>query len=233
MAIVSIWEDHLNTGEITEVDLSATDVVEILTLFKGKKTDEDSMDALRLDVTAREFVVTDVTGLFASDKQLRLPRNPAEKFPSVPKLMAGAIEKAQALRASVADEVCANGTFLARFKGAADAYGEPLVVQQTAEARAALLVACGESFVGLIMPVSPEPEAMVRIRGWQDAWLRRLPAPDETPVAMPEPVTTDDAPNEDADDDSREPGPGQTDALDEISFSLNGDPWKPLEVVRS
>jgi hypothetical protein len=85
------------------------------------------------------------------------------------------------------EEVFTNASMLGRFDAAAGAYKEPLVLQRTAEARTALLVTCGESFVGMLMPIRPDEDTVTKLRGWQDGWVRRLPEPDPEPVAMPQP----------------------------------------------
>jgi len=205
LAVVSIWEDHLVTGEEVDVDLSPEDVGDILHLFRPGK-DDNPEAALRLDVSGSEVAVTEVAGMIETeaDKHVGLPRTVhVDPYPSVPKLLAASIRTAIALRESAEDagqageqalaELFANASRLARFAQAEKAYKEPLVIQRTAEARGALLIGCSESFVGLFMPVAPSPEDVAEHRGWQAAWLRRLPEPDDTPVAMPDPAGQDDA----------------------------------------
>jgi hypothetical protein len=131
-----------------------------------------------------------------ADKHVGLPRQVfTDPYPALPKLAAATITRAIRLReeaededkasASALDEIFAQAAMLARFADAERAYGSPLVIQRTAEARTALLVGCGESFVGVLMPIRPEVEQIAQHRSWQAAWLRRLPTPDPEAVSMP------------------------------------------------
>lgn len=196
LGITSVWEDHLRTGETVDVYLSRKDVTDLLHLFRPRKS-ADGEDALRVDVSATSFTVTETSGLFdlPTDRHLQLPHAPAEKFPDIRRLIAGGIARAVALRenaedtghadAANVDEVFTNAAFFTRFAHAAKAWDAPLVVQRTSEARAALLMSCGESFVGMLMPINPDAETVADQRDWEQAWIRRLPAPLSAPVAMP------------------------------------------------
>src|SRR5690606_22322212 len=63
----------------------------------------------------------------------------------------------------------------ARFKAAATAYGEALEIEAHTGSRA-LLVRCGESFLGLMMPRAIDDEERARLTEYADGWTRRLPA---------------------------------------------------------
>ena len=204
IAVVSIWENHLPTGEVVEFDLAPDDVQD-LRIFKPGR-DDNPENRLRLDIGRNDVTVTEVAGMIETeaDKSLTLPRVVfTEKYPSVDKLIAQGIRQAMALRERAEDEgstsdaaveeVFATAALIGRFDAAAGAYRKPLVIQQTAEARTALLIACGESFAGMLMPIRPQPEDLAQHRTWQDGWLKRLPEPDEQPVAMPEPAKGDEA----------------------------------------
>lgn len=207
MAVVSIWEDHLGTGELVEFDLGPEDVAD-LQIFKPSK-DDNPENRLRLDVGKNDITVTEVAGMIETDadKSLTLPRLVfTDKYPDVAKIVAKGIRQATALRElaeemgiaseSAVEEVFTNASMLGRFDAAAGAYKEPLVLQRTAEARTALLVTCGESFVGMLMPIRPDEDTVAKLRGWQDGWVRRLPEPDPEPVAMPQPVAKDEEESE-------------------------------------
>jgi hypothetical protein len=167
-ALVSVESDD-GTGEIWHVDLSPTDVKEILTLFKTKG-DSEPDDKLRLDVDEKHTTITDAAGMF-DGKSLSLPRYPDEtNFPNVPRLIAGTLSKPP----HGASRLVADGAKVALFNAAAKAYGEPLVIEPTGE-NTALVLSCGESFLGLLMPMRQDEETDARQGAWRDAWLRRLP----------------------------------------------------------
>lgn len=171
-AIVSI-EDH-GDGELAPFDLSPTDVKEILALFRGrggKNDDEMPDDRLRIDIDTEHVRVTDVAGLF-DGKSLSLPRYPHEtNFPRIPELLRATLTKP----VKGTQRLVTHGKLLRLFTSAASAYGQPLVIEPTG-ANAALVVSCGESFLGLLMPLRQEPEDTARQNEWREAWLRRLPA---------------------------------------------------------
>ena len=220
LAIVSVWEDHLATGEETTVDLSPEDVADLLGLFRPGKGDNPEA-RLRFDISGVEIHVTEVAGMIETeaDKNVGLPRQVfTDPYPGVPKLVAATIARAIRLRekaeddgqagASALDELFLRARLFGRFGKAEDAYKQPLVMQRSAESRAAFAVACGESFVGVLMPGNPEPEQLAQHRGWQDAWLRRLPDPDLESVPMPD-VPVKGKPVDVETDADAGPGPGQ------------------------
>jgi hypothetical protein len=238
LAVVSIWDDHLGTGEEVDVDLSQENVSDLLHLFKPRKNDPPEA-ALRLDVSAGEVHVTEVAGMIETeaDKHVGLPRSAfTDPYPDVPRMIAGAIWKSTTLRRAaeetgaagedLLDPLFLSAVLLGRFAAAERAYRRPLVMERTAEARGALLIGCGESFVGLLMPVRAEDEQVIEHRGCQSAWLRRLPEPGPEHVAMP------DAPRSAEDDEpapstvdlaAAELGAGVTDRADEC-VACGGDP---------
>jgi len=203
VAAVSIWEDHLGPAlaELSDVELTRQDVTDVMHLFGPTKNPEDGV---RIDVTSREMSFTAVRGMveMSGDRQLTLPRPTVDEFPDVRRMVAGGITRAVALLESAedagtvdgaaVDEVFASAQMMGRFDAAASAYKAPWVLQRTAEARSALLVTVGESFVGMLMPISPREESVAEHREWQAAWLRRLPEPTDRPVAMPEPAAPAD-----------------------------------------
>ena len=203
MAVVSIWDDHVKSGEMVEFDLGPGDVAD-LQIFKPGK-DDNPENRLRLDVGANEITVTEVAGMIATDadKSLTLPRLVfTDKYPPVGKLIARGIDQAVALReraedvgtasSALVDEVFSQAVLWGRFDAAAAAYKEPWVLQRTAEARGGFLVSVGESFVGMLMPIRPDDDVITKHRAWQRDWRRRLPEPDAEPVAMPQPAAKDD-----------------------------------------
>lgn len=177
MAIASVEENH--DGELSAFDLSPTDVKEILGLFKGRRPgEEDVGDTVRLDVDGEHFTITDTGGLFEG-KQLVLPRHPTNMvFPDVG-LVVSRILKAH--RKPVA-RLAASGPLLALFAVAARVYARPLTLEPTGELTS-VVFSCGDSFLGLLMPMRIEPDYAAQLDDWREGWLRRLPEPDDAPGA--------------------------------------------------
>jgi len=171
-AIVSLVDNEDGEFDVT-FDLSPLDVKEILTLFKVAKADEGLGDTLRLNVDKDHVTITDVSGLFPG-KALVLPRQAdQDTYPDVP-LMIACHMNAQFI--GVDDRLVVTGPRLKAFALAAAAYGEPLVLEPTGLS-AAFVVHCGESFVGLLMPIRQDDETRAQITAWRDAWITRLPSP--------------------------------------------------------
>lgn len=198
MGLVSVWDDPLGHGEIVDVDLSHSDVKDILAMFRPAKPPMPD-EKLTLTVTTEALTVTDTSGLFTLDdaKQLRLPIGQANSdFPNLQLLMAGALARARRL----ADQditlnlgsLWTSAGMLRRFLPAGEAYGVGLQLWPTSEARSALLVQAGESFLGLLMPQRPDDTQLVSATGWLRDWAHRLPEPAEAPVRMPTAPDHDD-----------------------------------------
>ncbi|SCX61310.1 Ftsk gamma domain-containing protein, partial [Klenkia marina] len=178
LAIVSVWE--IPDGEIGSFDLSPTDCSELLVLFKGAKSDdEDNGDTLELEV-GTEVSITDTGGLF-NGKQLKLPRLPhGTSFPPLVELFATG---ANALGTSNT-RWCVDGKLLALFAKASTAYGKSLSLTPCRLPAPSSMVTCGDSFLGLIMPIVSE-DLDGQINSWMVDWLHRLPEPDpDRPARM-------------------------------------------------
>lgn len=219
LAIVSIHADHLGTGELAEFDLSGDDVAKLTAVFKPRKGGEE--DRIRFDVRRDTIRVTEIRGMIElkGDAHHQLLRQPAaDDYPDLRLIVARCVKEATALREraelhgalgeAAAGEVFTRADLWSRFKDAASAYGDLQVIERTREARSAFLVSVGESFRGVLMPVTPEPEDVAQHRAWQQDWLRRLPTPEETPVGMPAaPPPKGATAATDGDDEDRTPGP--------------------------
>lgn len=191
-AIVSIWGNDY--GDLADFDLSPSDVKEILTLFRTTKAagDEQPDDTLLIEVDDRHTTVTDMSGLFPG-KSLRLPKYPTEEnFPNIEKLIRATIDR----ETQATERLITNGRFLGLFAKAAVAYGEPLVMDPSGGA--AILITCGESFVGMLVPVKGDEDTTAKIEGWHADWLERL---GEIPVTRAAEIIEPEAAGLDADDD--------------------------------
>lgn len=71
-----------------------------------------------------------------------------------------------------------NGQYVARFTKAAALYNAPLLLTAHTGTKA-LIVRCGEEFLGALMPISNADEATTaRHKQWARAWAYRLPTPE-------------------------------------------------------
>ena len=220
LAIASVEGNH--DGEIGAFDLSPTDVREILQLLKARRSaGEELGDTIRLDLTLEHLTITDTGGLFEG-KSLTLPRQPHHgHFPDLPMLIARTLGRP----ASAAPRLVANGVLVALFATAARAYGRELTLEPTGTT-STMVIGCGESFLGVLMPLRMPDEETDKLDEYRKAWLRRLPAPDDVPASDgiwaltdiargPRSTTTDD-PAPGPDDDPAPPAaPGGFNPADE------------------
>lgn len=170
LAIVSVWN---SAGELPRtVDLLPGDAGKILSIFPaGKDTGDEPEYRLRLDIGDEHVIVTDCSGLI-DGRALQVPRLPTSDggLSAIPAHIAGHHDSASTMLA----DMSVGGEMLARFKAAATAYKQPLEVEAHTAGRA-LLIRCGESFLGLLMPYSDSDQARAQTREWAAAWNRRLP----------------------------------------------------------
>lgn len=171
VAIASVEEDHTSYGDEVHVDLLPDQVRELLALFPGKDGTGDSAmpTSIRLDITDTYLTAVDVTGLFPG-KTMRWPRAATEdQYPDLRTLVGSRLDL---VGTATAVQLHTNGALMALFGVPSRLYAKPLVVEPTEGG--ALLVSCGESFVGLLQPVTPGEEGLAEERGWRQGWKRRL-----------------------------------------------------------
>lgn len=171
VALVSVWEH--GDGELGHVDLSPSDVKQILTVFPSSKKTKDSDagpdETLQIQVIAENTTVTDISGLFPG-KALQLPRYPDDdNFPDLRSVLAKWLTSS---KRRAADRLFTSGPYLDLFAKAAAVYARPLVFDVPDE-KGSLLVTCGDSFLGLLIPIRPDDEAKAEIKGWHTDWLNR------------------------------------------------------------
>lgn len=174
LAVASL-EDAFYSDEGEPYDLSPNDVTEILALFKGgggsgSAEDEQPDDRLEIAFNDSHLIVTDVSGLIPG-KSLKLPRFPvADDFPNIHDLVRNNLTA----RRSRPDRTVVAGKLLTLFGAASKTYGGALAIESGE--RNALVISCGDSFVGLLMPHKLDPEHVAELDEWRDGWLRRLRA---------------------------------------------------------
>lgn len=176
MAIASVWEYSDLTGDPTEdvFELSPTTVKELLSIFKASKGQPDDSigDALRITVNPKELRFLDVSGLFPG-KEFSIPN--AELSPTYPNLTS-LFWNALASDVVVPARIVTNGKLLQLFAHAASAYAQPLAIEPT-ELKSRMLISCGESFLGLLMPIKAEEGSEIAndLSAWKAGWFNRLP----------------------------------------------------------
>ncbi|WP_280452272.1 DNA translocase FtsK [Nocardia cyriacigeorgica] len=172
LAIVSIWDGTGPDATVT-VDLLPEDVDKVLRIHPGGKDKADEPELmLRLDITGERITVTDCSGLI-DGRALTVPRMPTDggTLCAIPEM----VHKQHAAEAVVLSDMMFGGDAIARFRSAGAAYGHGLEVEAHSGARA-LLVRCGESFLGLIMPRTITEQQRGEMAEWSRGWDRRLPA---------------------------------------------------------
>jgi hypothetical protein len=172
-SVASVWEaDGLTGDPDTDAFNLPVDVAkELLALFKssGTRKEDEIGEALRITVKDKAITVLDVSGLFPG-KELTIPREDGNEYP----VTFGRMLMSAVLSEPVMPKrLTASGRLVKLFATAAAAYGEPLVIEPTEDARR-ILISCGESFLGLLMPIRDE-EVAGNLNAWRKGWMNRLP----------------------------------------------------------
>ncbi len=178
LALVSTWEYDGPEYEI--VELVPDDAGKLLRVFKapGKESGDSPQYMLRIEVDSDEITVTDCSGFDFGGHQLRLPRlDTAPTLGGAATLFARA-HAGQIMLLDAATRMIVTGKNLARFNKAAATYDEPLMLEtRSGETRqkAAVLIRCGEDFLGLIVPRPLDEDEAREAREWVEGWTARLP----------------------------------------------------------
>ena len=180
MSLVSVTA-HLNPDDLEEtklawveiIDLTVDDVDKILSIFKcGKDKGDEPQYILRIESNDTHVTVTDSSGMI-DGRALKLPRLASDDgFPDLTNLFA----KVHHGRPTLLEEMAVGGEFLARFKAASSCYQKALCIEATTGSRA-LTIRCGQSFLGILMPIAIDDETRDQHKLWRDAWDERLPHP--------------------------------------------------------
>ena len=176
MAIVSVWEHEGLTGDpfADHFDLDPSTAKELLAVFKaGKNQPDDAIgDALRITVSPGEITFIDISGLFPG-KAYSIPNGATtDVFPNLARVFWSAI----AAERQVPARIVTNGKLLQLFAHAAASYKQPLAIEPT-ETNKRMLISCGDSFLGLLMPIRAEEGDGLDadLTEWRDGWANRLP----------------------------------------------------------
>ena len=168
---MSLIEHDPNTDGVV-VEVLPEDVGKVLSIFKsGKESADESPEyLLRFTIDRNHVTVTDCSGMI-DGRALRIPRLPTgDGLTSVPTLVA----RAQRSEPVLLEDMIFGGRFVGRFIDASKAYGNPLAFESHQGTRA-ILIRCGESFLGLLMPQSPDEDTIALHKQWSVAWDERLP----------------------------------------------------------
>ncbi|MBT2594751.1 hypothetical protein [Arthrobacter sp. ISL-72] len=175
-AVASIWDSEGLTGDVNDdaFNLPIDVAKELLQIFKakGKQPEDEIGDTLRITVKSETITFLDVSGLFPG-KEFKIPHEDDHDYP----IAFGRLLIQAALSDRVMPErLVAAGRLVRMFAAASAAYGEPLVIEPTEDARR-ILISCGESFLGLLMPIRSEDGSTVarELEEWRDGWMNRLP----------------------------------------------------------
>lgn len=178
LAAVSVFDtDGLTADAETDAfSLVPGAVKHLLGLFPAGKTEEGDMgECLRFTLTGDDLRVLDVSGLWPG-KELALPGvNSYMTVLNLPLLFQRALEAVRA----VPGDVATNGRLLRHFTAAATAYHKPLLIEPTGKSTT-ILLRCGDSFLGLLMPLRLSDEEIIEQQGWAAAWPARLDGPART-----------------------------------------------------
>lgn len=170
LALVSVWET--DTDRPLTVDVLPDDVTQLLRIFGAVKEKADEPEhMLRFDITADRLTVTDCSG-FIDGRAYKVPRLPTDggSLCTIP----GFIARQHASPATPLVDMSVSGEMMARFRAAGTTYGHPLDIEAHAASHA-LLIRCGESFLGLIMPRRIGDADRVERAEWSQGWDNRLP----------------------------------------------------------
>jgi hypothetical protein len=175
LAIVSIWKERdcdYEPGLI--VEFAPDDIAKILRIFKAGRDAHDGQPdyLLRIEVADSEVTFSDCSGFDIVGHALRVPRLANEPtLGGIPWLIH---RQHQGNFALLAGGIAVSGDYLARFQQAGKAYGEPLNLEARADGRA-LLVRCGDSFLGAVSPRRMNDDYLARAKAWAEGWTQRLP----------------------------------------------------------
>ncbi|WLP91339.1 hypothetical protein [Gordonia sp. NB41Y] len=191
LGLCSVWEcDELSgpgsmgAADVGSIDFGLEQVKKILAVFKvGRSGDDDSPQwKVRVQLIATSSAesatlmvrLTDMSGLFPGE-QLELPALPAhDGAPDIPQMFARWTHRP----AAVLDVFGVTGKLISRFKVAAAAYDEPLLMTSVgAPGHELMLVRCSDSFLGAVVPRRFDEDVDAKHKEWLDDWVRRLPVP--------------------------------------------------------
>ncbi|MDN4645378.1 hypothetical protein [Arthrobacter sp. PsM3] len=175
-AVASVWDAEGLTGEVNDDAFNLpTDVAkELLQIFKanGNQPEDEIGDTLRITLKHDSITFLDVSGLFPG-KEFKIPHEDDNDYP----ISFGRLLIQAALSERVMPErLVAAGRLVRLFAAASAAYGSPLVIEPTEDARR-ILISCGESFLGLLMPIRSEEGSTIanELNEWRAGWMHRLP----------------------------------------------------------
>lgn len=175
LAIVSTEELDGEHGVVAEI--LPEDAAKIAGIFKVAGGVDELDCQLRIEISDEHVRVTDVSGLIEG-RSLRVPRLATEDALSlVPRVIQQAHLGQLRLLQDITD-LTVSGDHLARWRAAAQAYGMPVQIDPRSTGRdklPRLVVRCGESFLGIMVPQSATDDRKVKAKQFAEDWAERLP----------------------------------------------------------
>lgn len=176
LAIVST-EDYDGEPSIV-AEILPEDATKIAGIFRISGGVDELDGKLRLEITEEYVRVTDISGLIEG-RSLRVPRLATEDALSlVPRLIQQAHLGQLRLLQDITD-LTVSGDHIARWRAAAQAYGMPVQIDPRSTGdqskKPRLVVRCGESFLGLMVPQSVTEDRKVKAKQFGEDWAERLP----------------------------------------------------------
>lgn len=170
IAAVSLEEAPPKGVAGSVVELLPADVASIRAIHKpGKEEGETPEYLVRIEIGTKLATVTDCSGML-DGRSLRVPILPRQDaLDQLPILLAQTLGSEPVLL----EDMTFGGTFVQRFTTAASTYHEPLVFESRAGHRS-ILIRCGEAFLGLLMPRTPDEDEITRRKEWATSWDYRL-----------------------------------------------------------
>ncbi len=197
LAAVSIADDRIavDTSKRWTTTVDVAKQIRRQFATKDEGSEEGFSDFLRVDVHAEWMVVTDVSGMFAGEQARWRQSSDALDSVNLVRVMRAALGSVAAGREMLftpAEQTITSGRWLALFRDATIAYEEPLVLRHAVTSdRPVILIACGDSFLGLVRPQPTTVEDRAQIAEWEQGWVARLavdidvPREDAAPVQAP------------------------------------------------
>lgn len=179
LAVVSLVEGLIDSGEPVEFHLLGSQAKEVASLFKpGKPEDGEQQAELRIDVHAEDITVTDAGGMF-DGKQYLLPRPGAPTHVSpLEVVMLSRLNAGH--RPSAERPIALNPALLSLVVRAAAVYSAELICEDLGPASASssgsVLFRAGESLLCTARQAWLDETETKDRQAWRDSWQARLTA---------------------------------------------------------
>lgn len=207
IGLVSLWDSTAH--DTVEWDLYPGEVKHILSVFPPPGKDSIDDQYLRLELRSSvgghgSLIIKDESGLFPDDtKALTVPRPETCDYPDIHRIAANAVAHARESTAG-SPTVSFSSDMAARFQPAARVYGAVMDwTTTTAQHQPGVFVRIGESFIGVMLPMSAGDDYAIQRDTVLQGWMARLPRARRDDYV----VIVDDVPDEAANDEQASTAP--------------------------